>query len=518
VSPQRSSSKQDVSEKFADRLAELDTVSDDSSSTRVTPQQHSEPKKGSNGIFADEHSLIAQYCQNLNNGDYTSIVPDSPMQLMEEINHDQTRELEHMIRELESENATLQEEYVHLKATTTSSSSSGTTTSGVSVSTFTSGAAVSSAAAEDIASKANDILNEAKLLREHKERLESRMKILEEHNQQLMSQLGKLKRYSASSLSGDGLSATSANKTGTLNIKSVTASQLAQNSPLLPHKMNGHYINLQSTGPSCGVNDSDHRCDPPALPPRGVPRPKLHEDSQKPGTRAVMKPIPPAVPPKRSSLTRSELALYSDQGCTSSPSRHELHLQNPRSRDVVLNRIKVPNINGGSGGRGHLSTPLQSWTDSLPRRDFYNFLQSGNTSSLPRRDKAGLGRPEPVSNGRKPGRDFGTNRELPGFVGVKGSLCEKRNSTGNLYFTDTIGQVGQSESRPHSRQSVKSMSGYISNRSGVEDSQVTNDLKNVAGDLGKELKNLISIMDQEEAAEAVAANARTAKYKAKIKK
>ena len=150
------------------------------------------------------------------------------MQLMEEINHDQTRELEHMIRELESENATLQEEYVHLKATTTSSSSSGTTTSGVSVSTFTSGAAVSSAAAEDIASKANDILNEAKLLREHKERLESRMKILEEHNQQLMSQLGKLKRYSASSLSGDGLSATSANKTGTLNIKSVTASQLAQ--------------------------------------------------------------------------------------------------------------------------------------------------------------------------------------------------------------------------------------------------------------------------------------------------
>ena len=52
LSPQRSSSKQDVSERFADRLAELDTVSDDSSSTRVTPQQHSEPKKGSNGIFA----------------------------------------------------------------------------------------------------------------------------------------------------------------------------------------------------------------------------------------------------------------------------------------------------------------------------------------------------------------------------------------------------------------------------------------------------------------------------------
>ena len=180
-------------------------------------------------------------------------------------------------------------------------------------------------------------------------------------------------------------------------------------------------------------------------------------------------------------IANNYLLISHLQGCTSSLSRRELHLQNPRSRDVVLNRIKVPNLNDRVGGRGHLSSPLQSWTDSLPRRDFYNFGQSGNTNSLPRRDKAGLGRPEPVSNGRKPTRDFCTNRESPGFVGVKGSLCEKRNSTGNLYFMDSLGQVGQPESRPHSRQSVKSMSGYISDRSGVEDSQVTNDLKNVAG-------------------------------------
>ncbi len=39
------------------------------------------------------------------------MVPDSPMQVMEEINREQTHELELMIRELESENATLQEEY-----------------------------------------------------------------------------------------------------------------------------------------------------------------------------------------------------------------------------------------------------------------------------------------------------------------------------------------------------------------------------------------------------------------------
>ena len=38
-----------------------------------------------------------------------------------------------------------------------------------------------------------EILHEAKMLREHKGRLESRMKILEDHNIQLESQLGKLK-------------------------------------------------------------------------------------------------------------------------------------------------------------------------------------------------------------------------------------------------------------------------------------------------------------------------------------
>ena len=40
-----------------------------------------------------------------------------------------------------------------------------------------------------------DILNEAKMLREHKHKLESRMKILEDHNSQLCGQLGKLKHF-----------------------------------------------------------------------------------------------------------------------------------------------------------------------------------------------------------------------------------------------------------------------------------------------------------------------------------
>ena len=41
-------------------------------------------------------------------------------------------------------------------------------------------------------------------------------------------------------------------------------------------------------------------------------------------------------------------------------------------------------VGGGAGGH---------WTDSLPRRDFYSNIAP--TGSLPRRDKAGLGRPEP---------------------------------------------------------------------------------------------------------------------------
>ena len=56
----------------------------------------------------DEHSLIAQYCQKLHNGDLLTTVPDSPLQLMAEIDAEQRHELELMIRELETENANLQ--------------------------------------------------------------------------------------------------------------------------------------------------------------------------------------------------------------------------------------------------------------------------------------------------------------------------------------------------------------------------------------------------------------------------
>jgi hypothetical protein len=38
------------------------------------------------------------------------------------------------------------------------------------------------------------------------------------------------------------------NKTGTLNTKSVTASMLATDSPILPHKVNGNYQQVSLKG------------------------------------------------------------------------------------------------------------------------------------------------------------------------------------------------------------------------------------------------------------------------------
>jgi len=58
-----------------------------------------------------------------------------------------------------------------------------------------------------------------------------------------------------------------------------------------------------------------------------------------------------------------------------------------QKRDFSLTRM-------GSIGNGTGNPPVANWTDSLPRRDFYN-MPSNNNNSLPRRDRAGLGRPEP---------------------------------------------------------------------------------------------------------------------------
>lgn len=71
---------------------------------------------------------------------------------------------------------------------------------------------------------------EAKLLRQHKGRLEARMQILEDHNRQLEAQLTRLRQL----LDEPGA------KPSTLQTRSVTASQLNTESPAkMQH--NGHY-------------------------------------------------------------------------------------------------------------------------------------------------------------------------------------------------------------------------------------------------------------------------------------
>lgn len=146
----------------------------------------------------DEHQLIAQYCQSLNGRIADSSIPRSPVQVMAAIDQEQREELEAMIRllsnynsldffvapkggkrlillhfvycrELEEENATLQAEYERLRSKQTP----GSTPDEMS---------------------GNDMIAEAKLLREHKGRLEARMRILEDHNRQLEAKLERLRQ------------------------------------------------------------------------------------------------------------------------------------------------------------------------------------------------------------------------------------------------------------------------------------------------------------------------------------
>ncbi|KAJ8679608.1 hypothetical protein QAD02_015395 [Eretmocerus hayati] len=200
-SPQHSSLSQDMHSRleiYASRLAEVEL-----SRTRSNSTPDSD----------DEHQLIAHYCHSLNGGDSIN-VPRSPVQVVAAIDAEQREELEAMIRELEEENASLQAEYERLRSKQTPSSTP-----------------------DDISHVLRgqpdcDMITEAKLLRQHKGRLEARMQILEDHNRQLEAQLHRLRQLL------DEPNAASPSKTGTLQMRSVTASQLATDSPA---KMNGHY-------------------------------------------------------------------------------------------------------------------------------------------------------------------------------------------------------------------------------------------------------------------------------------
>ncbi|XP_069940673.1 uncharacterized protein [Cherax quadricarinatus] len=198
-SPQHNVTSQDMHsrlELYASRLAEVELRTNSNS----TPDSE------------DEHGLIAQYCQSLSSSDAPLPVPRSPLQIMAAVDAEQKDELEQMIRALEEENSVLQAEYDRLKSQQP----------------------VGSPPDDGLGGQRSeaDMLAEAKLLRQHKGRLEARMGILEEHNRQLEAQLHRLRQ-----LLGEPGGMSSPSKSGTLQTKSVTASQLAMDSPA---KINGH--------------------------------------------------------------------------------------------------------------------------------------------------------------------------------------------------------------------------------------------------------------------------------------
>lgn len=134
----------------------------------------------------EEHRLIADYCHSLEGA------PASPGQLMMVIDEEQRAELQEMIRELETENQALRSEYEQLQR---------------------------GSALHPLQQPHHDVLAEARLLRQHKGRLEARMQILEDHNRQLETQLKRLKQLLSETPSS------------TLQTRSVTASQLNQDTP-----------------------------------------------------------------------------------------------------------------------------------------------------------------------------------------------------------------------------------------------------------------------------------------------
>ncbi|XP_050952994.1 dystrophin isoform X3 [Labeo rohita] len=147
------------------------------------------------GSMDEEHALILQYCQTLggegssfsqpqtpahisrspaHNTHSPSFLLQSPAQILQAVEREERGELERIIARLEEEQRALQREYEQLRQQHGQP--------GV-------GAAAVSGAPEEA-----DLLAEAKLLRQHKGRLEARMQILEDHNKQLESQLYRLRQ------------------------------------------------------------------------------------------------------------------------------------------------------------------------------------------------------------------------------------------------------------------------------------------------------------------------------------
>uniref|UniRef100_A0A8C3T9Q7 Utrophin n=1 Tax=Chelydra serpentina TaxID=8475 RepID=A0A8C3T9Q7_CHESE len=129
----------------------------------------------------DEHALIQQYCQTLG-GESPVSQPQSPAQILKSVEKEERGELERVIADLEEEQRSLQVEYEQLKEQHLRRGINPLASPPDSI------------VSPQHTSEDAELIAEAKLLRQHKGRLEARMQILEDHNKQLESQLHRLRQ------------------------------------------------------------------------------------------------------------------------------------------------------------------------------------------------------------------------------------------------------------------------------------------------------------------------------------
>ncbi|KAK5847635.1 hypothetical protein PBY51_016746 [Eleginops maclovinus] len=158
-------------EHYANRLAEMENRNGSYLNDSISP----------NESIDDEHMLIQHYCQSLNQGSPLS-QPRSPAQILISMETEEKGELERVLNDLEQENMKLQSEYDRLKKAHDRKG----------LSPLPSPPEMLPASPQS--ARDAELIAEAKLLRQHKGRLEARMQILEDHNKQLESQLHRLRQ------------------------------------------------------------------------------------------------------------------------------------------------------------------------------------------------------------------------------------------------------------------------------------------------------------------------------------
>uniref|UniRef100_A0A3B3HJ72 Dystrophin n=1 Tax=Oryzias latipes TaxID=8090 RepID=A0A3B3HJ72_ORYLA len=195
-------------EHYASRLAEMENRNGSYLNDSVSP----------NESIDDEHMLIQHYCQSLNQGSPLS-QPRSPAQILISMETEEKGELERVLGDLEQENRKLQAEYERLKRAHDRKGLSPLPSPPEML-------PMSPQSTRDA-----ELIAEAKLLRQHKGRLEARMQILEDHNKQLESQLHRLRQLleqTDSKVNGTALSSPSTSSQrsdSSLPVLRVAASQ-----------------------------------------------------------------------------------------------------------------------------------------------------------------------------------------------------------------------------------------------------------------------------------------------------